>query len=90
MEEVTFGQYAVPVVLTVILGMVYKFVKVPDRFKSLIAVAVGIGLGLLAIPYNSLPWTVVHIVDHAIYGLMVGASAVGLYELQRTVVNPRK
>ena len=90
MEEVTFGQYAVPVVLTVILGIVYKFASVPDRWKSLIAVLLGIGLGILAIPYKMLPWTVVNIVDHTIYGLMVGASAVGLYELQRTVIKPRK
>jgi hypothetical protein len=89
MEEVTFGQYAVPVVLTVVLGLVYKFVNIPDRWKSLIAIGFGIGLGLLAIPYKTLPWSVVNIVDHTIYGLMVGASAVGLYELQRSVKNPR-
>jgi hypothetical protein len=90
MEEVTFGQYAVPVILTVILGLVYKMVTtIPDKWKSLIAVGCGIGLGMIAIPYNSLPFTVVNIVDHAIYGLMTGASAVGLWELSRTVIKPR-
>lgn len=90
MEEVTFGQYAVPVILTVVLGLIFKMVPaIPDKWKSLISVLCGIVLGLIAIPYNSMPWNVVNIVDHAIYGLMVGASAVGLYELSRTVVKPR-
>ncbi len=91
MEEVQFGQYAVPVILTVALGIIYRLVgsNIPDRFKAVIAVVCGIGLGILAIPYNGLPWNVVNIVDHVIYGLMVGASAVGLYELQRTVTKPR-
>jgi len=88
--EVSFGQYAVPVILTVVLAIVYKLVpNVPDKFKAVIAVVVGIVLGILAIPYNSLPWSAVNIIDHAIYGLMIGASAVGLYELQRTVTKPR-
>lgn len=89
MQEVTFGQYAVPVILTVVLGLVYKVVVVPDKYKAVLAVALGIILGMVAIPYNTLAWTVVNIVDHIIYGLMMGASAVGLYELQRTVTNPR-
>lgn len=90
MEEVTFGKYAVPIILTVLLGLVYKFQpRIQDRWKSLIAVGFGIGLGLLAIPYKGFPWTVVNIVDHTIYGFMVGASAIGLYELQRSVKNPR-
>lgn len=90
MEEVTFGQYAVPVILTVVLGIVYRLVgTIPDKYKAVIAVGCGILLGLLAVPYNGLPWTVVNIVDHVIYGLMVGASAIGLWELQRTVTKPR-
>lgn len=90
MEEVTFGQYAVPVILTVGLGLVYQFLNnIPDRWKSLIAVGLGISLGLLAIAYKGLPWSVVNTVDHAIYGFMVGASAVGLYEIQRAVRKPR-
>jgi len=87
--EVEFGQYGVPVILTVILAIVYKFVTFGDKYKALISVIVGIGLGIVAIPYKGLDWTVVSIVDHAIYGLMIGASAVGLYELSRTVTKPR-
>jgi len=88
--EVEFGQYAVPVILTVILGIIYKFIPFRDKYKALIAVIIGIGLGILAIPYKGMPWNVVSVVDHVIYGLMVGSSAVGLYELSRTVTKPRK
>lgn len=88
--EVSFGQYAVPVILTVVLQVVFNFFPViADRWKSIIAISFGIALGLVAIPYNALPWTVVNIVDHAIYGFMLGASAVGIYELQRAVRKPR-
>ena len=90
MEDITFGQYALPVILTVILGIVYKFLSFGDKYKALLAVVIGMGLGILSIPYKGMPWTVVTTVDALIYGLMVGASAVGLYELQRTVTNPRK
>jgi len=90
--EIQFAQYSVPVILTVILALIYKTVgtKLPDRFKPLIAVLCGIALGLLGIAYKGLVWDVPNIVDHAIYGLMLGASSVGLYELQRTVSNPRQ
>jgi len=87
--EIEFGPYAIPVILTVILGIIYKFVSFSDKYKALIAVIIGVGLGILAIPYKALPWTVVSIVDHMIYGLMTGASAVGLWELSRTAIKPR-
>lgn len=89
--EIQFAQYSVPVILTVVLGLIYKTVGsgLTDRYKPLIAVLFGVALGLLAIAYKGLTWDVAIIVDHAIYGLMVGASAVGLYELQRTVKKPR-
>lgn len=89
MQEVTFGAYAIPIILTVILAIVYKFITFGDQYKALLAVCVGIALGILAIPYKGLDWTIVAFVDHAIYGLMTGAAAVGIYELQRTVTKPR-
>ncbi len=90
MEEVKFGQYALPVLLTVILGLIYKFIgiNIPDKWKSVVAVGAGIGLGILGIAYNGLPWTVVNITDHVIYGFMMGASAVGIYEVTRGVPLP--
>jgi len=90
MEEVTFGGYAIPVILTVILGTIYKFVTLGDQYKALFAVCIGIALGLLVIPYKGVDWSVVNVVDNLLYGLMNGAAAVGIYELQRTVTNPRQ
>ena len=91
MEEVTFGQYGLPIILTIIMGVAYKFVNITDKYKALICIGIGMGLGLLALAYNELAWTVPNIVDYALYGFMSGASAVGLYEgVYRTATNPRK
>ena len=90
--EINFGVYALPVILTVVLGLFYKTVGpgvVPDRFKAIIACGVGIGLGVVSIPYNGLPWTVKIVVDACLTGFMYGASAVGIYEVTRTVTKPR-
>ena len=90
MEEITFGGYAMPVVLSVFLGFFYKLVgAIPDRFKACVAVICGMALGNLGLAYKGLEWTVVNIVDYNLWGFMAGASAVGLYELQRTVTKPR-
>lgn len=90
MEEVMLGKYAIAPLMTVLLAVIYKVVNVEvgPRIKPLIAIALGVGLAVIAIPYNGLEWTVINIVDHLIYGLMLGASAVGLYELQKSVKKP--
>jgi len=91
MGEVTFGQYALPVVLMLLLSIAFKFVPaVQDRWKSLIALVAGLGLGMLAILYQGLPWTVVNVVDFGLYGLVQGAAATGLYEVTRAVSRPRE
>lgn len=89
--DIQFASYSVPVILTVILGLVYRTVGsgLTDRYKPLIAVLCGVALGIMAIVYKGEPWTAAVVIDHAVYGLMLGASSVGLYELQRTVVKPR-
>jgi len=86
MEEIRLGQYALPVLITVILGLVYKIATaIPDRLKPVISVLIGIGLGLYAIEYAGKPWTLIIVTDYVLYGFMVGASAVGLYEISKTV-----
>ena len=92
MEEIKLGQYALPLLLTIILALIYKFVPIEfsDRYKALIAVFVGVGLSLLTVWYKGLGFDIVNVVDYGLYGLMVGASAVGIYELQRTVTKPRE
>ena len=90
MEEVTFGQYGLPVVLTIIMGVSYKVVNIGDKYKALITIALGTGLGILGLAYAGKAWNVANVVDYALYGFMTGAGAVGLYEgVYRTAANPR-
>ena len=51
MEEVTFGQYSLPVLLTVLMGVIFKFIPIADRWKALLTIFIGTGLGLLALAY---------------------------------------
>jgi hypothetical protein len=88
----SLGKYALPVVLSVILGVIYKAIgpdRLGDRWKPLIACAVGMGLGFVVLIYNQMPWTPTNIIDGLLSGFMYGASAVGLYEVSRTYNNPR-
>ena len=81
--EIQFGAYALPLVLMVFLALAYRIVggEVPNRWKSIIAVMAGIGLGVAGIAYNEQPWTAKIIIDYAMYGFMQGAAAVGLWEV---------
>jgi hydrogenase/urease accessory protein HupE len=93
MEEITLGQYSLPILLTVILGICFKLIGegLADRWKSIIALVLGLGLGLLAMVYNQeAPYTWVVVIDHCLFGFMAGAAAVGLYEAQRSVMRPRE
>lgn len=89
MEEITFGKYALPVILMVILSLIYKVIAINKGWKPIIAVCLGILLGILGIVYNGYDWTAKIVIDHVLYGLMMGASAVGLYEIQAKVKRPR-
>jgi multisubunit Na+/H+ antiporter MnhB subunit len=81
--EINFGTYALPVVLMVILALFYRIVgtEVNNRWKSVIAILAGVGLGVAGIAYNEQPWTAKIIIDYALYGFMQGAAAVGLWEV---------
>lgn len=92
MDEVTLGQYSLPLLLTVILGISFKLIGegLADRWKSIIALGLGLGLGLLAMVYNQEPpFAMKIVIDYALFGFMAGAAAVGLYEAQRSIRNPR-
>ena len=91
MEELQLGQYAFPVVLSIILGMIYKVMPIiPDRVKVPISTCISMGLSLIPIAYKGLVWTFPIVVDHLLYGIMAGASAAGIYELSRAVRKPRE
>ena len=89
--DISIGYYSLPVILTVILGVIYKTVPaIPDRWKSLMTMGVGLLLGIGAMLYTELPINPKLIIDYLLVGLMIGASAIGLYEGKRTFINPRE
>jgi len=90
--DMTIGQYSVPFLLTIVLGLIYKFIPViADRYKALVAIVFGVALAIVSM-FFSAPETVTFQmwVNSVIGGLLIGASAVGLYEAQRTVTKPRE
>ncbi|NIP33137.1 hypothetical protein GWN26_09245 [Candidatus Saccharibacteria bacterium] len=90
MQEIALGQYSIPVILTVVLTLIYKMTVVPDRVKALVAIGIGVVLGIIGMVYNAAPpYTAKLVIDYALYGFMTGAAAVGLYEGVRTFSNPR-
>ena len=98
MGEVNFGQYALPVILMVILSLIYKVFGedigkpgvICNKAKPIIAICVGMGLGIMGIYYNSVPLTFKSFIDYLLYGFMAGCSAIGLWEGVRATINPPK
>lgn len=93
--EVNFGSYALPVVLTVLLAIIYKIAgnpdgtsTIPDRAKPVIAILLGIALGIAGMFYQGIKPAFKSIMDFALYGLMTGAAAVGLWEGFRATIHP--
>ena len=82
MDELQFGAFTLSVIIAVVLGVCYKLVgdkHLTDRMKVLIAMGVGVGLGVVSVPYAGLEWTVVNIVNNVLSGFMSAAAASGLY-----------
>lgn len=90
MVEVNLGGYALPLVLSIVLSLIFKTIKFQDRWKAPIAIFCGISLGLVGLAYQGREWTIINIVDFVLYGFMTGAGAVGLYELSRSAIRPRE
>jgi hypothetical protein len=87
-EEVTLGQYSLPVLLSILLSIVYKFApdNLADKWKVLISVGAGTLLGLLGLFYNDIPLTAKNIIDYLLYGAFsVGCAATGIHQIQRKV-----
>ena len=90
--EVSIGTYSVPVLLTVLLGIIYRVIPtIPDKWKALVAICAGITIGIMAMFYNEAAFTGKIIIDYVLLGLMAGAASVGLYEgVYKTAKNPRE
>ena len=81
-EAITLGKYSLPVVLTILLGLVFKNTTVKDSFKPFIAAGCGIVLGIIAMFYNeSITISFPLVVDYLLAGAIAGTSATGIYEL---------
>ena len=98
MENVNFGQYALPVILMVILSLIYKVFgedagnpgMISDKAKPIIAICAGMGLGIVGMFYNAVPLTFKNFVDYLLFGLMQGAGAVGLWEGFNATLRPNR
>ena len=84
-EEIRLGQYAIPVLISLFLGIIFNFAPIGDRYKPLIAIGLGLCLGIIAIRYHGQAWTLVVIIDYVLYGIMAGCGAIGLYEGQKAL-----
>jgi uncharacterized membrane protein YadS len=89
--EISIGTYSLPVILTVVLGIVYKlFPVIGDSYKALVAVFIGALLGVVAMLYGAELVTAKIVIEYIIAGFMAGAAAVGLYEAQKAIRKPRE
>ncbi len=91
MEDIQFGNMAASAILMGILALIYKVCTkedgtecFPNRFKPLLAVGLGIVLGMVGMYYNELVPNFKNIVNHVLVGLNIGLSAVGLWELYKS------
>jgi len=89
--EMTIAGYAVPVILTIIMALIYKFIPViSDRYKALITIGVAVVLAVVSMAYNvAEAITAKIVIEHVLGGIILGASAIGVYEGARTFLNPR-
>ena len=89
-QAIELGKYGIPVILSILLSLVYNTLPtIPNKAKPWIAVFAGIGLGIVALLYKGLELSFVNCVDYILAGFMYGASATGLYELQKETRKPK-
>ena len=85
-QEMAIGAFGVSIIISIILRMIYNTINIPNKVKPWLAIAIGIGLGIVVMYYNLTPQGVVGfklVVDHVLGGFMTGATAVGMYEMTK-------
>lgn len=87
MQELQIGQYGLSVILSAIAAVVFMMCKnqdgtscLTDKWKNLIVIMGGIGLGLLSIWYLGKPANIVNVVNGLLDGFFCAMSAVGLWK----------
>lgn len=81
-QDLSFGRYSLPVLLTMFTMGLFRFWQVNDRLKPLITLGFGVALGVLWIFYTGTTCTVPTFIDSVFYGAMQGFAAIGIYETQ--------
>lgn len=92
MDDILIGTYGLSVLLTVIMGIVYKFFEqgdgtssLKDKWKTIIVVVVGMGLSVLGLLYKGeIPQTKI-VIDYLVTGFMSGATSIGLWHVLGSV-----
>ena len=87
MQELSFGVYSLPLVVSLLLRWIYGITgEMPNRVKQVIPVALGVGMAYVYMAYAGIPWTVQTVVDNTLYGIInLGFAAIGFYEVTRRV-----
>ncbi len=88
MNEIMVAQYGLSALLTVIMGIIYKFFELPDgsssladKWKTLLIPLAGMFLGLLGMTYQGEAWTAKIVITYLVNGFMSGAASIGLWKL---------
>ena len=96
-EVIMFGQYGLSVILTVVMAFVFMLCKredgtscMSDKWKNLVVIVIGLGLGLLSIWYAGKVATVQAVVNGLLDGFFTSMSAVGLWKTIGIQVTDRK
>jgi uncharacterized membrane-anchored protein len=93
LDEILIGTYGLSVILTVIMGIVYKFFEkadgtssLPDKWKTLAVTVVGVALSIVGLLYKEgcIPSAKMAI-DYAVTGFMSGATSIGLWKVLGSV-----
>ena len=87
MQEIMFGQYALSVIITAVMALVFMMCKredgtscLSDKWKNLVIIIIGLGFGLLSIWYVGKPANVVNVVQGLLEGFFTSMGAVGLWK----------
>lgn len=82
-NELTIGSVGISVILSILLRMIYNTIEVPGKFKSWIAVGLGMCLALIGLYITNGAISGGTIAAYLVQGFMVGATATGLYEMTK-------